>query len=539
MSSKQNKSHLSLLLDLPLDIRLTLLETVFRISGGVTIIYTRGVSVRGDLSHVIANDHLAFFIPLLRSCRQLHSEIVKILYGRNRFFIATRYTDPKGSQVGYSEAEHSEIWLKGIGRNARLMKHVTVILPDTEWPQYPMVNLLPLVESKWRHQRTPTAPVVAHRTIGNSSPVLEEPPPECIMDFGYRDDNNRSVSLRSPKNPKAPDAQILNNIFNTLVNEYLPVRRYSRHPRLFGQIYIRPLDTLHIVMRSQFIYVSRQYSVLDEGKTFIIHPVPQHNVHTLPKAILERIANFLYGLSNEPSQRPEIEIPPPNPSNPSQIRQLHFSTNPGLTCKALEIWINHFYSSTRFCLKATSTTTRAELPHWDAFVRLMSKTPDIGTKWTVFHINFELPPEVQKNHLPCLVNIKPLLLLGKECWTANGRRFRYTVSIRMSTSGATSHSSGNTSPHLDSSGFHDNAGEGHRHSNIPAIHALYKWQKEDYRRLHLACPDIWVDKDGEVKELTPAATSAIGNGGFDTTLTSVLDLQEYMNLYGHAYRHGW
>jgi hypothetical protein len=88
VSKAQNPAKLSLFLDLPLDIRLLLLEDMF--------IYPSGISLRCKVSIGLQpqtkTDNPSLFqiqssVGLLSTCRQLHSEILKILYSRNQFKI--------------------------------------------------------------------------------------------------------------------------------------------------------------------------------------------------------------------------------------------------------------------------------------------------------------------------------------------------------------------------------------------------------------------------------------------------------------------
>src|SRR6186713_2243198 len=113
VSKASDATRVSLLLDLPLDIRLLVLEVLFTLPDGIQLDYSTP-SGKDSLINPSTKSKIELFVALLVTCRQLYTESVKILYGKNRFYFSV---SPPQSGV-WVEPRKAKSWINSLGHSA-------------------------------------------------------------------------------------------------------------------------------------------------------------------------------------------------------------------------------------------------------------------------------------------------------------------------------------------------------------------------------------------------------------------------------------
>ncbi|KAF2246650.1 hypothetical protein BU26DRAFT_567002 [Trematosphaeria pertusa] len=163
-----------------------------------------------------ASDSIGHAIPFLRSCRQIYTEAVVILYSGNNFLVSVPFHvhNQEMSQIQWSVS-----WLEEMGTNLDLLRKVVIDI-DPSCPTWCVrsdvrIDILPLVKWFWAHPATK-----CQITFANAKGKLQY--------------NVHAPALRNDIN-----AAVLNNVMHALVNvDRLGLKRYGRFERTLGHIWM-------------------------------------------------------------------------------------------------------------------------------------------------------------------------------------------------------------------------------------------------------------------------------------------------------------
>ncbi|KAF2107532.1 hypothetical protein BDV96DRAFT_588887 [Lophiotrema nucula] len=497
ISNPQDSSRLSMILDLPLDIRLLLLDTMFKTLEPITICFAFP-SENLDIYETRGLWQIRGFSGFLFTCHQLYAEARKILYHSNRFYLSGLYKG-LGRSPGTDhnwEVPQAAIWLDRLGNNAQFLRHVTVLLHgpinnDLHGPYW--FDLLPLVKFEWKRRRL----------IPLDNGLEQSAYKDCIVDFGIHDREGEPITDRDVLSEEY--ANLLGKLLRFAGVDHATISRYSRYPTLIQSldVHVKQRTTtpskLRVVWAAPYfphVHPSERFDTFlieDNGNSLV--PVEnERNIfrHTDRYSLLRnKIISIVHGLHRENLK--EIDI---RAIGDTSVEQPHLNLNLVLTSKAFKWSLDQFYEAVTFTVSGICHSRRAELPYWDTVTQLFTKmAPNPGgrscrsrNKSFKINLTFDMAGTTLESEGP-LINISPLLLTDRQHWIKWGHTIRDSIELHISTN--ESHY-----PHTVSSVI--------RYHEILRTVAgrLLNWSIRGRRWHTLVVPDVWVDTNGNIVEIS-------------------------------------
>ncbi|KAF2006653.1 hypothetical protein P154DRAFT_615367 [Amniculicola lignicola CBS 123094] len=436
-STPQDKSRPSFL-GLPRELQIMILEAMFLVPGGIILrgneknrpprnyfsLWDVPPHYHGSASLI----QVRTFSQILLNCRQLYSDVIRILYSDNHFYFSYQQPRPEDGIDMFpwcTETLAASMWLDSIGRNMQFLRHFTVLFSRTG-PVRDHIDVTKLLVFKGCHERL----VVETNTENDPCGHKFCTPPICFRNnmtigFGYRNHAGEPLpnmeSLR--EGVSDIDAWLVSHAFDDLVYEK-PMSASCRFPDLFYRVCL-PANT-----RARGYIEYKPYNhcigVADPHDAEITatdgHTKIEKKYHAkltrLPGSIIKQIFQILHQLPANTRPRTEIQI---NADPETWARQPRLDVNLIKVSRSLsDLAINDFYHRVCFTVRGSSSTTRASIPDANRLINFMLQRFKYAMDPTTIHINYKLNTASGPKGL--LVNIRPLVLFYIRC-LQTGKRF--------------------------------------------------------------------------------------------------------------------